>query len=127
MSTTTTSNMNTTENLPAKANLAILVKSLLPESGYWAARYGEPIADNVFATEAEAEEYENATEAVPVSVCLTVGWTPETGGWHYQTGDNSYTGGAYGHAIWAVVWITSDSIPDEVADEILNELADQSL
>jgi hypothetical protein len=36
-------------------------------------------------------------------ICVTIGWTPETGGWSYQTGDNSFTGGAYGHTVWAVV------------------------
>lgn len=62
------------------------------------------------------------------AMCLTIGFTPETEdrdySWHYQTGDNSFTGGAYGHAFWAVVTIFRDSVPSEIADEIADELAE---
>ncbi len=126
--------MKTVEtNLPAKADLAQLVKSLLPDSGYWLTKHDEPINDSVYATEDDAKDalelsgYSVATDYALVSLCLTVGWSPDTGKWSYQTGDNSYTGGAYGHPIWAVVWITADSVPAEVAEEILNELADQAI
>lgn len=38
---------------------------------------------------------------------VTIGFTPSDNdgpaGWHYQTGDNSYSGGAYGHAHWGVI------------------------
>ena len=63
---------------------------------------------------------------------LTVGFTPESedkdASWGYQTGDNSYTGGAYFHPHWAVVTLCRDSIPAEIAAEIaeqISELAEQ--
>lgn len=55
---------------------------------------------------------------------VTIGWTPETGGWSYQTGDNSFTGGAYGHPVWAVVYLYRRSNCAELANEALNELAE---
>ena len=33
---------------------------------------------------------------------ITIGIDPENGAWSYQTGDNSYTGGAYGYAYWGI-------------------------
>lgn len=58
------------------------------------------------------------------SMCLTVGWTPTTGRWGWQTGDNSFTGDAYGHPIWAVVTLTPgrDCKSREVADTIREQL-----
>lgn len=61
-------------------------------------------------------------------MCLTVGFTPETEdkdeSWHYQTGDNSYSGGAYLHRHWAVVYLSRDSVPADVAEEIASQLGD---
>jgi len=42
--------------------------------------------------------------------------------WNYQTGDNSFTGGAYGLPHWAVTSITPDSDPLEVYEYIIDEL-----
>ena len=57
---------------------------------------------------------------------VTIGWTPETGGWNYQTGDNSFTGGAYGHLVWAVVYLYRSSNCAELADEAIEELAENA-
>jgi hypothetical protein len=54
-------------------------------------------------------------------ITLTVG-ANEEGDWSYQTGDNSYTGGAYGYPHWAVVYIYRNSNCREIAREILSEL-----
>lgn len=54
---------------------------------------------------------------------LTVG-ANEAGEWSYQTGDNSYTGGAYGFPHWAVVTLTRRCNSREVAREIQSQLAD---
>ena len=60
------------------------------------------------------------------SMLVTVGFTPETEdkdcSWSYQTGDNSYTGGAYGHPHWGVVAIHRKSNSNEVANEIAEEI-----
>lgn len=119
--------MNTTTNLPDRDSLVRLIQSIRPQAGFWPARHDEPISDTVYPTEESAiEAEERANGAVPVSVQLTVGWSPETGGWGWQTGDNSYTGGAYGHPVWGVAWVTHDSDPADVADEILDELIEQA-
>lgn len=55
-------------------------------------------------------------------ICLTVGCNVETGEWSYQTGDNSYTGGAYGYADWAVVGVYRDSDCRAIAREIRQQL-----
>lgn len=59
---------------------------------------------------------------------LTVGFTPATDvhdySWHYQTGDNSFSGGAYLHPHWAVVTILRDSNPEETAEEIATQLSE---
>lgn len=61
-------------------------------------------------------------------MCLTVGFTPETEDndcrWNYQTGDNSFTGGAYGHPHWAVVYLSRESVASDVADEIANQISE---
>lgn len=59
------------------------------------------------------------SDCVP-SMQVTVG--ADADGWAYQTGDNSYTGGAYGFATWAVVALYRDTIPSEWADAVLSEL-----
>lgn len=59
---------------------------------------------------------------------LTVGFTPETEdndySWHYQTGDNSFTGGAYGHPHWGVVSIYRDSNPEDIAKDIADQIGE---
>ncbi len=55
---------------------------------------------------------------------LTVG-ADGKGDWDYQTGDNSYSGGAYRFSDWAVVGIYRNSNSLEVAREIRDQLANQ--
>lgn len=57
------------------------------------------------------------------SIQLTVG-ANEAGEWDYQTGDNSYSGGAYFYPHWAVVGVYRDSNVREVAKDIQNQIAD---
>lgn len=67
--------------------------------------------------------YEDCNENDPPSMRLTIG--ADRSGWNYQTGDNSYTGGAYGFADWSSVAIYRDSDPAEVADEIIIGFPDE--
>lgn len=60
----------------------------------------------------------------PPSMDVTIGWTPSTGAWSYQTGDNSFTGGAYGHPHWAVITLSRRSNSTELAKDIIKQLAD---
>lgn len=61
-------------------------------------------------------------------MCLTISYTPASPvreeDWGYQTGDNSYTGGAYGHPNWAVVSLYRDTLPADVVEEIIDQLAE---
>ena len=119
---------------------ASLVASLKPAPGYRITRHDEPIDDIIFPDEdsvrdaIEDDRERDGLNFSPVFVQLTVGFTPGesvTGGeddsasWSYQTGDNSYSGGAYGHPVWGVVWISADSDPDEVAQEIAADIESQ--
>jgi len=53
---------------------------------------------------------------------LTIG--ADSSGWSYQTGDNSFTGGAYGYSAWGIGYIFRDSDPAQVADDIASDLDD---
>lgn len=44
--------------------------------------------------------------------------------WSYQTGDNSYSGGCYGHPHWSVVYLYRRSNCAELASSAVSELAD---
>lgn len=52
-------------------------------------------------------------------VDITIGVDPERGRWGYQTGDNSFTGGAYLYPVWGVGSVTPDCDPVDVARELL--------
>jgi len=70
---------------------------------------------------------EDPDDDVP-GMCLTIGFTPETeerdASWNYQTGDNSYTGGAYSHPHWGVVSLYRDSVPADVADDAADQIGE---
>lgn len=65
--------------------------------------------------------WDPSDEGGPPLMTVTVGLDPKDGSWGYQTGDNSYTGGAYGYHYWAVVDIHRRSNSNEVAQEILDQ------
>jgi hypothetical protein len=58
------------------------------------------------------------------SMDVTIGCDPETGRWSFQTGDNSYTGNAYGYPDWAVVVMTRRSNSADLAREVREQLLD---
>lgn len=47
------------------------------------------------------------------------------GEWSYQTGDNSYTGGAYGFPYWGLAYLHRRSNCKELAQHAFNEAAEQ--
>lgn len=57
------------------------------------------------------------------SMSVTIG-ADGKGGWSYQTGDNSYTGGAYGYPHWAVITLDRRSNCADLAHDVLDQLAD---
>jgi hypothetical protein len=70
-----------------------------------------------------APEYRAFNEDKCPGIQLTVGWS-EDGGWDYQTGDNSYSGGAYFYPHWAVVGVYKNSNCRDLARDIQNQLAE---
>ena len=52
---------------------------------------------------------------------VTIG-ANDQGNWNYQTGDNSFTGGAYGLPYWAVISLYRNSNCKELASDVLNQL-----
>lgn len=67
-----------------------------------------------------ASEYDDTP-----GICITVGWNV-SGEWSYQTGDNSYTGGAYGYPHWAVVSVYRRSNSVALARDIREQLLEVS-
>ena len=59
---------------------------------------------------------------------VTIGFTPETEecdcSWSYQTGDNSYTGGAYFHPHWAVVSLYRRSNSRQLAEDCADQITE---
>lgn len=58
------------------------------------------------------------------SMQLTVACNNKGTHWSYQTGDNSFTGGAYGLPHWAVVTLTRDCDPKDIVDDIFSQWSD---
>jgi hypothetical protein len=54
------------------------------------------------------------------SILLTVGLSDD-GSWDYQTGDSSYSGGAYFHPCWAVICVYRRSNCRALARNILEQ------
>ena len=55
---------------------------------------------------------------------VTIGASAD-GRWSYQTGDNSFTGGAYGHPVWGLCYLYRRSNCAELASECVDEIAEQ--
>lgn len=57
---------------------------------------------------------------------VTIGFTPATEprghSWDYQTGDNSYSGGAYGHPHWAVAYLYLRSNSTALANDCVEQI-----
>jgi hypothetical protein len=87
-----------------KAGLTALIAGLIPKIG-----------DDYRASDDPSDD-------VP-GMQITIG--ADEDGWSYQTGDNSYTGGAYGYQYWGLGAIYRDSDPAEVAEELLRDLESQ--
>jgi hypothetical protein len=74
-----------------------------------------------------------AEDDILPSIDITIGYTPrkyfsddltdyEDEKWNYQSGDNSYSGSAYGHPIWVVATIYRRSNSTELAKELIRDL-----
>lgn len=70
------------------------------------------------------DEYRAFEEDSIPGIQLTIG--ADEKGWDYQTGDNSYSGGAYFHRFWGVAGVYRRSNSREVAKDILDQIYSQS-
>ena len=64
-------------------------------------------------------EYVNSEEGLQ----LTIGCN-EDKEFNWQTGDNSFTGGAYLYPHWAVIYVTQDSDTWRLVQEIIEQLGE---
>lgn len=73
------------------------------------------------------DEYRASEGDVLPSMLVTVGAEPKDDGisWSYQTGDNSYTGGAYGFQHWALIYLYRRSNCRDLAKEAVEELLEE--
>jgi hypothetical protein len=88
------------------AEFAPLIDALIPEIG-----------DDYRST---GQEPGDETPAMD----LTIG-ADESGAWSYQTGDNSFTGGAYGSPFWGVTTLYRDSKAGDVAEALAEQIVEQ--
>lgn len=56
-------------------------------------------------------------------MCVTFA-TTDFSSWSYQTGDNSFSGGCYGHPHWAVVYLNRRSNSRDLAHDAVEQLAE---
>jgi hypothetical protein len=68
-----------------------------------------------------SDEYRAYEDDDEPGIQLTIGWDGKKD-WSFQTGDNSYTGGAYHYPHWAVVAVYRDTDASEIAVEIHEQL-----
>jgi hypothetical protein len=66
--------------------------------------------------------YRASEDDTQPGIQLTVATDDAFSMWSFQTGDNSYTGGAYGLPHWAVVAVYRDSNSFDVARDIYQQL-----
>ena len=91
--------------LPTITAIASLLKALKPQ-----------ISDDYRCTD-------DPDDTTP-GMLVTIGASPD-GSWHYQTGDNSYSGGAYSHAYWGLVYLNRRTNSRGAALDAINEIAGQ--
>lgn len=71
-----------------------------------------------------SDDPDDDTPGILVTFGVTVG-DDGTLSWGYQTGDNSYSGGAYGHPVWGIAYLYRDSDCTALAQGAMNECLGQ--
>ena len=72
-----------------------------------------------------ADDYRAFEEDEKPGVQLTIGWNPENDTWSFQTGDNSFSGGAYHYPVWAVIGVHRNSNCRQLAKDLVDQLYEQ--
>jgi hypothetical protein len=74
-----------------------------------------------------ADDYRAGEDEDIPGMCVTFGLGEDQDGalsWSYQTGDNSFTGGAYGFSAWGVVSLYRRSNSRELAEDAFSQAFD---
>ena len=87
-------------NAPSKEDVMELLTTLISELDLW------------------------GLEEMQVTIASSGDTCPVTGSveWGYQTGDNSYTGGAYGYNHWGIGYVEKDMDIEEVAIDMISQI-----
>jgi hypothetical protein len=70
------------------------------------------------------DDYIDYDDTLP-SIDITIGCDPATGEWSWQSGDNSYTGGAYFFPIWGVGRVYRRTNSRKLAHDLIEQIAEQ--
>jgi len=70
-----------------------------------------------------SDDPDDNTPGMQITIGFTAATEDEDFSWSYQTGDNSYTGGAYSHSTWGVGAIYRRSNSKQVAKELCDDIA----
>lgn len=71
-----------------------------------------------------AAKWADPATCADVGMELTVSAPDDLSDYAWQTGDNSYSGGAYAFPHWGIATLTRDADPDSIAAEIVSQIAD---
>lgn len=71
-----------------------------------------------------ADEYRESADDLP-GIDITIGIDADCHDWSYQTGDNSYTGGAYSYSHWGVGRLYRRSNCVELAARLVADACEQ--
>ena len=101
---------------------------------------GNPITYSIFSPEKLFQEFTSLIKAVQPTITdddraddeseepgilVTFGTDENLQAWGYQTGDNSFTGGAYSYPLWGLAYVYRDSDPEDAAAEALEDILSQ--
>lgn len=64
-------------------------------------------------------------QGLDVTIGCTFNFSDGEISWNYQTGDNSYTGGAYGHPEWFTCSLMKRSSCKEIATDLADEIRER--
>lgn len=64
-------------------------------------------------------------QGIDVTVGCTFDFDNSEISWSYQTGDNSFTGGAYGHPEWFTTSLLKRANCRDAANDLINEIHDR--
>ncbi len=81
------------------------------------------ILENLDSWKSFLEPYESEVDDDPPTIELTIGLPENFEGdeWGCQTGDNSFTGGAYSFPNWLVAYVGHDTKTSDILEQLISE------